>query len=205
MPSEPLQSWLNYAELLRGKASQPLDVDSMGVVDRIMLTDREAVLCSSLNRAAEAGEQSLLHAAGCKVGIAEDDEQAKIMSLSLVAGHKGVVGIFGESHLPGIEQLWADGSWKSRINSNGDASSSTTGSSESASTTVASASMHFSEAEQSDTTAEGAAVLNPNEAVGVRRALLESVIRLKSVPSEPLLHASTSCLFSAHRSLTARS
>ena len=54
-----VQIWLNYLELLEGEGTVQPKPDFMGLVDRIMLMEREAVLCQSLSQAAHRGASFL--------------------------------------------------------------------------------------------------------------------------------------------------
>lgn len=51
-----MQSWQNYQELLDGRSDLEVPHDEIGVVDTIMLSEREAIFCESLDQAAQAGE-----------------------------------------------------------------------------------------------------------------------------------------------------
>lgn len=136
-----VQSWLNYLELLEGKNNLVQDVQTLGAVDRIMLSEREATFCHVLTQAGQSG--------------------------------RGVVGVLGEAHLPGLQSLWESGEWRALLDRMDGGSDS--------------------DSQLSDTTAYSDGVggmetptpplLAPNEEVGVRHALLESVIRQKSVSS----------------------
>ena len=81
----------------------------------------------------------------------------------------------GEAHLRGIQQMWATSEWQSICAA---AEESDTDSDDSSSTTVRAVCSH--------TDPSAVAQLSPEEAIGVRQALLESAMRLKTVPSESL-------------------
>ena len=56
-----MQCWQNFLDMLDGGNVDPPPPESRGVVDRIMLTEREAVMCSSLSQAVESGMQTPPH------------------------------------------------------------------------------------------------------------------------------------------------
>ena len=82
-----MQAALNYEENLSGQPAIAQRADYT-LAQHIMQTEREAVLCQSLHRAASS------RAAG----------QAFRQPL--------VVGVIGEAHLEGIAELWQDGKWQ---------------------------------------------------------------------------------------------
>jgi len=61
----------------------PEEFHHPGTVNQVLMVEREAVMCSSIAQAAQH-----TNPAGC------------------------VVGVVGESHLPGLHRMWADGSWE---------------------------------------------------------------------------------------------
>lgn len=50
-----LQSWLNYEELANNRQASELSPEEMGLVDHIMLSEREAIFCSTLHQVSETG------------------------------------------------------------------------------------------------------------------------------------------------------
>lgn len=124
-----LKSALNYHEL----ATLMTPPTSGGLVEHIMITERDAVLLSSLHDA------------------------------SLAAGPGAtVVGVVGASHLAGMRHLWASDSWRALVDP---AAVPTKG----GPAAVAGGALHAPEPSVGN---------EPPEAAGVRRALLESVLRL---------------------------
>jgi len=100
-----------------------------------------------------------------------DTNDLRMLNDTVPAG-RGVVGVLGEAHLPGVQQLWQSGGWKpllARVEGDSDTDSQL-----SDATT-------FSEGGAGAGTPSPA--LAPHEEAGVRHALLESVIRQKSVAS----------------------
>ena len=107
----------------------------------------------------------------------------------------------GASHLPGIQRLWQSGEWQAVCAELGDGSDR--GSSPGSMSPCQSANEEywgapFQASEDEETASEGrgsmrsgcdAPGLSPDEECGVRRALLESVVRSRCVPSKlsPLL------------------
>lgn len=89
------------------------------------------------------------------------------------------MGVLGEAHLHGLKALWDSGKWRklSSPSNDSDANSDVSSNSdESASTAF----MDSSSCSDSPMTAQ----LTQEEATGVRHALLESAMRLKSVDSK---------------------
>lgn len=82
----------------------------------------------------------------------------------------------GEAHLGGIQQMWATSEWQSIC---AEAEASDASSDASSSTTLAGPSSH------SDPVA--VSQLSQEQTAGVRQALLESTMRLKTVASEAFL------------------
>ena len=66
---QTLQSWLNYAELLEGRFNPDLPVEKMGVVDYIMLPEREAIFCKTLYQAAQKGNDVTLSSLSAAVPL----------------------------------------------------------------------------------------------------------------------------------------
>ena len=107
-----------------------------------------------------------------------------------------MVGVVGASHLPGIQRLWQNGDWQAVCAELGDGSDQ--GSSPGSVSPVQSgdsvdwgAASQVSEDEEtasegqgSSRSGGGAHGLSPDEERGVRRALLESVVRSRCVPSK---------------------
>lgn len=79
----------------------------------------------------------------------------------MCAGKGGVVGVVGADHLVGIQQLWQSDSWRA-LNDAAKAGSKGAG----------------------NAPADASSQLSIHEHAGVYRALLESVLRLKSVPGD---------------------
>lgn len=86
------QAGLNYKESLSGQPAIAQRADYT-LAQHIMQTEREAVMCQSLHRAAGS------HAAG------------------LNFRQPLVVGVVGEAHLEGIAQLWQEGEWQQVLDS----------------------------------------------------------------------------------------
>ena len=85
-----MQATLNYKEIMTGQPAIPRKADYT-LAQHIMQTEREAVLCQSLHRAASSP------AAG----------QTFRRSL--------VVGVVGEAHLEGIAELWQNKRWQDML------------------------------------------------------------------------------------------
>ena len=112
-----------------------------------------------------------------------------------------MVGVVGASHLPGIQRLWQNGEWQAvcaELGAGSDQGSSPGSESPcqsadaghwGAASPVSGDEETASEGQGSSRSGCGAHGLSPDEEHGVRRALLESVVRSRCVPSKlsPLL------------------
>lgn len=90
------------------------------------------------------------------------------------SGTEGVVGVVGEAHLSGIKHLWETSSWRQLCDE-------MDGSSE-MSSNASSDTVIWTPESQTDLSLESK--LSASEMAGVKHALLQSVMRLKTVPSE---------------------
>jgi hypothetical protein len=114
--------------------------------DRIMLLERDAVMCAVLSlacaqavqrrqEAAEARENAAAEAAaqsgGGAAASSDDDDSAAPPPPIAIAG------VFGAAHLPGIRRLWETGDWRQMLEAGvGDAAPSSAPSPSSSSTTT---------------------------------------------------------------------
>lgn len=78
------QSAANYLELITGREPPP---DNDSTVERVMMRERDAVLCSSLHAAAQ----------------------------DAMGTGKCVVALVGEAHLPGMQRMWESGEWRELV------------------------------------------------------------------------------------------
>lgn len=85
-----MQAALNYKEMLTGQPAIPRKADYT-LAQHIMQTEREAVLCQSLHRAASSP--------------AADQTFRRPL----------VVGVVGEAHLEGIAELWQNERWQDML------------------------------------------------------------------------------------------
>ena len=240
------QCWLNFEELLEGDNALPLSNDQKGAVDHIMLTEREAVLCHTMDQAARKGLQPNLSVLKCltihlhkrrgvqsSASIIESVQDGSwslplnslppfaattstsypslnfsfgwlenyiilcdiiLIGNALFAGSKAVVGVFGAAHLTGVVELWETKRWQSICTDLGVDNDSN---SEASAATDYQDSQHFTEDDLLDEATSGkdqverlkrkvADRLKKEEEIGVKRALLESVMRLKTTSGENL-------------------
>jgi hypothetical protein len=91
-------------------------------VDRIMLLERDAVMCAVLSLACkQARERRQMAAAQAAEAAAGSDDQA---AAALLLEERRVqdestpliiTGVFGAAHLPGIQRLWESGEWRAML------------------------------------------------------------------------------------------
>lgn len=160
-----LAAWYNYLEQLSDGPPDRGQVYRDSVFERIMIHERDAVLCDTLRRAAQS-------AAATRPGSC-------------------VVGVVGAAHVQGIRQRWQAGGWQRAAPASLTDPDSDTDSCDSASTALSPAAYEGSEVQAGGGGGAGDVLWAPDPSVvelpggrdevsgGVRRALLESVVRLQ--------------------------